>query len=116
MTWAKSKGSKQSCAKDANHQLKEVNRMKLVSADFHEKDVRTIEGLVEKLKEKDPSITLKKYVRLCVVQYTDAILNAMTKEIEDAKLQREKESSERAGGVDSGDHQTEGRSSQDSNS
>ncbi len=84
--------------------------MKLTTADFQDKDVRTLEQVVSVLKQHDPSINLKKYLRLCVVQYTDAVLKQLNDEAKNVKVHI----SEREDRVESGVDTREGTPSKDS--
>ena len=59
--------------------------MKLVSADFSKQDVDNIKEWVEIMAESDKSLTLKKYVRFCIVQMTNTLMDMRKKEIEKIK-------------------------------
>jgi dynactin complex subunit len=55
--------------------------MKLVTADFKKEDVDVLNKLVAMMRERQPDITLKKYLKLCVLSYTDAVLQQLNKEL-----------------------------------
>lgn len=58
--------------------------MKLVSADFHQKDIETIKKWVALMQKQDKNMTLKKYVKFCVTHMTQTLMDMRAKEIKDA--------------------------------
>ncbi len=58
--------------------------MKLVSADFHPKDIEALKKWVALLQKRDKSITMKKYIKFCVTHMTQTLMDMRDKEIQKA--------------------------------
>lgn len=80
--------------------------MKLVTADFREEDVKTLNLVVEALKKHDPQVNLKKYLKLCVVQYTDAVLKNLQEEAKNGQVHSSKREDRIESGTDTGEGTT----------
>ena len=59
--------------------------MRFISADVHPKDTAAVELLVRSMRQKDPTITMKKYVRWCVIEMSNQLFAGLENEMKKKK-------------------------------